>query len=62
MSPLLRVTPAFPLLPLRPADRAGASNAALPRDEDRESFAAIAAACAGRADAEDLLAEIINAA
>ncbi len=43
------------------ADRKGASNAALPRDEDREAFAAISASCSTRAEAEDLLAEIVNA-
>ena len=49
--------PAHPLT----ADRKGASNAALPRDEDREAFAAISASCSTRAEAEDLLAEIVNA-
>lgn len=43
------------------ADRQGASNVALPRDEDREAFAAIAASCGNRSEAEDLLAEIVNA-
>lgn len=42
------------------ADRAGASNASLPRDEDRESFAAIAASCGSRGDAEDLVADIVR--
>ena len=40
------------------ADRAGGSNAALPRDEDRDSFGAIAGSCTSRADADDLVAEI----
>jgi hypothetical protein len=46
---------------LNECDRTGASNAALPRDEDREAFAAIATSCGTRAEAEDLLAEILNA-
>ena len=45
-----------------PADRAGGSNAALPRDEDRDSFAAIVSSCGQRGEAEDLLANIIGAA
>lgn len=45
-----------------PADRAGGTNAALPRDEDRDSFAAIVASCGQRGEAEDLLANIIGAA
>lgn len=48
-------------IPLCSADSKGASNAALPRDEDLEAFAAISASCGTRAEAEDLLAEIVNA-
>lgn len=47
--------------PFWSADNKGASNGALPRDEDLEAFAAISASCGTRAEAEDLLAEIVNA-
>lgn len=45
-----------------PADRAGGSNASLPRDEDRESFAAIAGSCSRRGEAEELVANILGSA
>lgn len=49
--------------PLDPgADRAGAANQSLAPDEERDSFAAIVASCGSRRDAEDLVAELVNAA